>query len=195
MCYTPAKHQQGYVTLMKTSRRIFDSETMRSIGERLREIRGDKTLAEFSELIGVSRTTWSNYEAGRRLPSHELVGRLKDKFNIDIKFLIESSVLSRRIEPADRVGYWWSYMPSLWIYNKMKGKIGISSESKELAWWAFKLADLEDEFATRIHALLVDKDIEVEDAAIIVCEQLDLMSFDALANFIGAPCARAAAPE
>lgn len=82
---------------MKTSRRIFDSETMRAIGERLREVRGERTLAEFTKNLGLARTTWSNYEAGRRLPSHEVMQLLERVEDVPPDRILPSSKLSRTV--------------------------------------------------------------------------------------------------
>lgn len=56
-----------------SSRRVFDKETMEAIGAAIREARGDRSQAEFAGLLGVTRSTLSNYEAGRRLPNADTV--------------------------------------------------------------------------------------------------------------------------
>lgn len=39
-----------------------------TFGMRMRELRGERTLEEFSKLIEIGRTTLMNYESGTRLP-------------------------------------------------------------------------------------------------------------------------------
>lgn len=59
------------------SRRVFSGEALRAIGSRIRDLRRGRTQAEFAELIGISRGSLSNYEAGRRLPSGDVLDRLE----------------------------------------------------------------------------------------------------------------------
>ena len=40
----------------------------KTIGEKLRELRGDRTLQEVSDATGIGVTALSNYESGYRIP-------------------------------------------------------------------------------------------------------------------------------
>jgi len=60
------------------SRKSFDTETLIAIGDRIRRIRGSRNQQEFADLLGVSRSVISNYEAGRRLPNGETVNKIAE---------------------------------------------------------------------------------------------------------------------
>lgn len=160
---------------MKTSRRIFDSETMRTIGERLREVRGARTLAEFSEKIGVGRTTWSNYEAGRRLPSHEILEVLRQIEGVPPDRILPSAALVRETVPTTS-NDWWSYIPALWLFARMKGIKKFESEEEEIRWWAERIQPLAEEFATRAFELAHKRDLDLDAAAFEVCSYLSKRS-------------------
>jgi putative transcriptional regulator len=54
------------------------------IGNRLRELRGDRTLAEMGEAVGISEAAYSNYEQGIRIPRDVTKKRIADYFNLTI---------------------------------------------------------------------------------------------------------------
>jgi len=62
----------------QSGRKAFDNETLRAIGARIKAARGQRTQDEFAELIGVSRSALTNYEAGRRLPNDLVIKRISE---------------------------------------------------------------------------------------------------------------------
>ncbi len=56
----------------------------KAIGERLRAYRGERTMAEIAEKVGVSTQAYSNYESGIRIPRDETKRRLARLFNVSI---------------------------------------------------------------------------------------------------------------
>lgn len=57
----------------KAKRRFLDTDAALAFGQRLGDLRGEKTQDEIASLVGVSRSAWTNYEAGRRLPSAKTI--------------------------------------------------------------------------------------------------------------------------
>lgn len=64
---------------------------------RLRELRRQKGLSmrELGEQVGLSESTVSLYENGRRKPSHELLCRLADFFGVSVDYLLERDLFSQ----------------------------------------------------------------------------------------------------
>lgn len=168
---------------MKTSRRIFDSETMQAIGSRMREIRGERTLAEFTEKLGLARTTWSNYEAGRRLPSHEVLELLRMVEGVPPDRILPSALLKRETA-AQQVSDWFKNIAPLWLFARLKGRLDFDSEGEELKWWAERLWALCDELGHRAFELGEKRDIELEDAALQVCEYLSSRTTEELVALV-----------
>ena len=155
---------------------------MRAIGERLREVRGTRTLAEFSARIGVGRATWSNYEAGRRLPSHEVLELLRQVEHVPPDRILPSAVLVHATVPTAS-NDWWSFIPALWLFARMKGVKEFANEAEELKWWAERIQPLAEEFANRTFELAGKRDLDLDAAAIEVCgylaerSQAELLAF------------------
>lgn len=61
-----------------SGRKAFDTETLKAIGERIRDARGERTQEEFAEAVGVSRSALTNYEAGRRLPNDLILKKIAE---------------------------------------------------------------------------------------------------------------------
>ncbi len=59
-----------------------------TIGERLRQIRGEKTQAEFADLLGIARKTLVRYEAGEREVDVDLILRLNLLFKVQPLWLL-----------------------------------------------------------------------------------------------------------
>jgi len=55
----------------------------KTVGERLREIRGDMSREEFVPYVGVSKSTLARYERGSRSPDAEFIGLLLENFGIN----------------------------------------------------------------------------------------------------------------
>lgn len=155
---------------------------MRAIGERLREVRGQRTLAEFSEKVGVGRTTWSNYEAGRRLPSYEVLELLRRQEGVTPDQILPTAALAHTIEPVT-TNDWWSFIPALWLFARLRGSGRFASEEEEFAWWAERIQSLAEEFAGRAFELAEKRDLELPIAANEVCKLLSKRSLDELLAF------------
>lgn len=168
---------------MKTSRRIFDSETMREIGAKLRAVRGDRTLSQFATSLGLARTTWSNYEAGRRLPSHEVLERLRIIEGISAEQILPVAQLQRSVRPH-ATDDWFSYIPVLWLFSNLNQKIGFTSESEALTWWAARVSGLVNEFESRAFDIAEARDVTLVEGALLVCDDLKNFSQDELLRFI-----------
>ena len=59
----------------------------RAIGDRLRQLRGDRTQTAVAEAVGVTGMAISQYEAGTRIPSDEMKIRLADFYGVGIERL------------------------------------------------------------------------------------------------------------
>ena len=55
--------------------------------KRVREVRGEKTLRAFAELVGCTATTLSAYESGQKNPSLEIVKGIAEKCEVSIDWL------------------------------------------------------------------------------------------------------------
>lgn len=60
----------------------------RTLGERLKLLRGKRTQEEVSKLIGLSRARYSHYENNRVEPDTEILKRLADFYNVSIDYLL-----------------------------------------------------------------------------------------------------------
>lgn len=56
-----------------------------AIGERLRRLRGDRTLKEVSERVGISESALSMYENGARIPRDEIKIKLANYYKKTIQ--------------------------------------------------------------------------------------------------------------
>lgn len=58
--------------------------TREQIGERLRSLRGDKTLNEVAEALGVSSMAVSLWENGKRMPSDEMKTKIAKYYGVTV---------------------------------------------------------------------------------------------------------------
>lgn len=56
-----------------------------AIGERLKRLRGDRTLKEVSECVGISESALSMYENGARIPRDEIKIKLANYYKKTIQ--------------------------------------------------------------------------------------------------------------
>ena len=56
-----------------------------AIGERLKRLRGDRTLKEVSERVGISESALSMYENGARIPRDEIKIKLANFYKETIQ--------------------------------------------------------------------------------------------------------------
>ncbi len=59
----------------------------KKIGDRLKELRGDKTLDTVASDLGVTRMAISNWERGERIPNDEMKVRIAQYYNRSVSFL------------------------------------------------------------------------------------------------------------
>lgn len=62
-----------------------------TVGQRLREVRGTKTLNEFSEKLGVKASNISNIENGRSLMSVDLAIKISELYNVSLDWLLRGT--------------------------------------------------------------------------------------------------------
>lgn len=62
--------------------RFFTKESKAALGRFLVKLRGDRTQLEMAQLVGTSRSAWTNYESGRRLPSAQVVAHVAAICNV-----------------------------------------------------------------------------------------------------------------
>lgn len=60
------------------------------IGERLKELRAERALLQkdLAEKLGITQQSISFYEAGKREPDNELLGKFADFFNVSVDYLL-----------------------------------------------------------------------------------------------------------
>lgn len=61
---------------------------MKTLGERLKLLRGKTTQAELASMLGIAQTTLSNYETGRNEPNIEMLGLFISHFKVNIRWLM-----------------------------------------------------------------------------------------------------------
>ena len=65
------------------------SSDLRSIGRRLRELRGfEMTQGEFANQLGISQSQLSKYERGIAAPSADVLIRIKERLRVSIDWLL-----------------------------------------------------------------------------------------------------------
>ena len=57
----------------------------KAIGEKLRRLRGEKTLDTVAQIVGITPSALSNYENGIRIPRDEIKVRLAGYYNMSVK--------------------------------------------------------------------------------------------------------------
>lgn len=55
---------------------------------KIRDIRGDRTVSEVADIVGVSRRTWRKYENGEAEPCFEILYDICKKFDVSADFLL-----------------------------------------------------------------------------------------------------------
>lgn len=57
-------------------------EDAKAVGRRIRALRGDRTQADFAELVGVTRSALANYETGRTVPNRFVVMKMASALGV-----------------------------------------------------------------------------------------------------------------
>ncbi len=68
--------------------------TETSIGQRLREVRGTLTQAEFAERMGVAKITITRYEGDASVPDGNFLLKLENLFQVDPAWMLLGRALS-----------------------------------------------------------------------------------------------------
>ncbi len=159
--------------MKRTSRGVFDKETLRGIGARIREARGNQTQEEFAKKIRVGRTVLANYEAGRRLPDSQTLDHIADEGNSTVNYLLTGMEATADPFLIDTkysdTAFGEGYVAALFIFEKMRASFSEKSEVERLGIWANvipKLAQhLDDVIGKNVH--INDSDWNSELASLI----------------------------
>jgi transcriptional regulator with XRE-family HTH domain len=70
------------------------------IGQRLKLLREEKKLKQLdiAKILGVSRTTYTQYETGKSEPDLATVAKLADYFNVSVDYLLGKTDIKHPIE-------------------------------------------------------------------------------------------------
>lgn len=61
--------------------KYFEKMDAEIIGERLRNLRGKKTMSEVAKALNLSQSTWSMYENGERIPRDNIKLQIAEYFH------------------------------------------------------------------------------------------------------------------
>lgn len=56
----------------------------KEIGKKLKELRGDKTIAEVADSVGISKSALGMYEAGERIPRDEIKIKIAQYYKLRV---------------------------------------------------------------------------------------------------------------
>ena len=157
---------------------------MLSIGQRLRQVRGSRTLEEFADQLGLAGSTWSNYEAGRRLPSHEVLDLLWTVEGVPPDSILPGMPLTRTVVTRQRDD-WTDFIPVLWLFERLHARTaGELGQEESLEWWAQSLTFIAAEMSYRAGKIAIQRDLYMKEAALALCEELASRTDDELVSFI-----------
>lgn len=92
--------------------------------ERLKDLRGEKSLQEVATALGISRATLGYYESGDRKPDIEMLLRIADYYNVSCDYLLGlTDVRSMDIEDraiSEKIGLSEEAIAVLYEYNNSK---------------------------------------------------------------------------
>lgn len=75
---------------------------MKSISDRLKELRGTESQSAVAKRLGISQQGWARYETGKILPGAEIIRQICSKFNISADWLLGLSdvrTTTQSVEP------------------------------------------------------------------------------------------------
>lgn len=61
-----------------------EENSVGDIGARLRELRGERTIREVSEAVGVTEAAMSYYETGKRIPRPQIMIRIANYYGLPV---------------------------------------------------------------------------------------------------------------
>ncbi|MBX9635709.1 MAG: helix-turn-helix domain-containing protein [Magnetospirillum sp.] len=155
-----------------------------TLGDRIRQVRGDLSQDEFSSRLAVHKETLGKYERDKRVPDADFLAQLRGKFGISIDWLVtgygEMHVGQPPQPPAGAPG---SRDPDLY------GRVleAISAVYKELGWGislrqiGAEAAQIADDIAAEGLAP-EDKPPAVKAAAVMLRRQLRAAAVDPTAE-------------
>jgi transcriptional regulator with XRE-family HTH domain len=82
------------------------------IGQRLRDVRGAMSQAEFADQLGVAPPSISNYETGKRLPDAKFISKLVECFNIDPTWILLGKIKGEAVLRDDETEVLSAYRKS-----------------------------------------------------------------------------------
>lgn len=159
--------------MKRSSRGVFNNETLRDIGARIRAARGDITQEDFAKKIGVGRTVLANYEAGRRLPGSATLEKIAEEGQVSVNYIltgIEATVDPFQIrEQLFDTHYQDGFAVALFIYDRMRGAFINKSETDKLLIWAHVIPKLAEHLEHVIgdNVNINDSEYHIETKALI----------------------------
>lgn len=69
-----------------------------SIGEKLKELRGEKTQEQVANAVGVTKSAYAMYERDERIPRDEVKKRIADFYHTNVGYIFFCSVSARNVE-------------------------------------------------------------------------------------------------
>lgn len=159
--------------MKRMSRGVFDTETLLSIGERIRHARGKLTQEEFAKRIGVGRTVLANYEAGRRLPNDMTLEKIAQEARTTVHFILMGKNADR--DPFDIQRKWGpsqlkeGFAVALFLYDLLRDKFSSYTGVQKLLLWGSFLPNIAEHFDDVIgeNVAANDSTYEIETEAVI----------------------------
>lgn len=65
--------------------------TTQEIGRRMKELRGERSMAEIAQALNISRQAYWKYEAGEITPSDEMKEKIAQYFQVSVSMLFFTS--------------------------------------------------------------------------------------------------------
>ncbi len=121
-----------------------ETANVATIGERIRKLRKEKgmTQKELGNILGVSISTVGMYEAGKRMPAPETIGKIADYFSADTDYLLgRSEVVASIIHKEELIA-------RVEVLQKISDRLQRNPEYIDLFNAAVNLRPEDVEFAT-----------------------------------------------
>jgi transcriptional regulator with XRE-family HTH domain len=118
-----------------------------NFGKRLRDLRKNKDLnqTDLAKVFDVSQSTIANYELGNKEPSHDMLLKLADFFNVSLDYLLGQTNDPRPIDQVNEE-------------NKQRISKALKDEEPELVEFWQELKEREDLFLLFKQARELDDD-------------------------------------
>jgi len=162
--------------MKRTSRGVFDKETLRAIGERIRASRGGATQDDFAKKLGVGRTVLANYEAGRRLPESVTLEKISDYSGQSVNFILTGIEAEKDPFHVDTVyngtPYDYGYAAALFVYDHLRESFADKSPTDKLILWGDILPKLAEHLDNVIGDNVSINDSDVRDELESLVEEL-----------------------